>query len=444
MLPTPTVGDEADWVRVHLSHLLSPSGGTTIAGSPSHPGGQGAADRALESFDVTGYAANRSVVEPVRGRGASGLSPWIRHGLLDLPRVWDHVSGGPERDVATFRDELLWQEYARHLYARLGTATRRAVRGGHADRDHGGDRQPDRDRDLRDGWARLDPAMACTGDQVDALVRDGWITNRGRLWLASDWAVRRGLDWAAGEDLMFRSLLDGSRAANRLGWQWTSGAGSARPWAFAREQVERLAPGRCSGCELRHACPIESADGSGPSGVTATGDGSGLPSPPDRRPEAATDRLLRRDPDAAATAGPATVLRQGSHHPEAVWITAESLGDADPALDAHPRLPAVFVLDEPLLGRLRLGPTRLVFLAECLADLATRRTVEVHLDEPAQVLADRRLATTAAPVPGNRRLRNRIGPAVAELHPWPWLVTPHDRSVRSFSAWRRHVSLPGR
>jgi len=36
-----------------------------------------------------------------------------------------------------------------------------------------------------------------------------------------------------------------------------------------------------------------------------------------------------------------------------VWLTAESLGDADPALAAHADLPAVFVFDEPLLARLR-------------------------------------------------------------------------------------------
>lgn len=77
------------------------------------------ATEALASFDVTGYAARRNEVFAVGWRGASGLSPWIRHGLLSLPTVWNSVTG-PSRDVYKFHDELLWQEYARHLYARIG------------------------------------------------------------------------------------------------------------------------------------------------------------------------------------------------------------------------------------------------------------------------------------------------------------------------------------
>ncbi|MBU3701681.1 MAG: deoxyribodipyrimidine photolyase, partial [Acidimicrobiia bacterium] len=85
-------------------------------------GTQAAADAALDSFDVTGYSRSRNEVWPPDRRGASGLSPWIRHGLLTLPRVHASVDG-PAEDRRKFRDELRWQEYARHLYARLGPAT---------------------------------------------------------------------------------------------------------------------------------------------------------------------------------------------------------------------------------------------------------------------------------------------------------------------------------
>ncbi len=123
--------------------------------------------------------------------------------------------------------------------------------------------------------------------------------------------------------------------------------------------------------------------------------------------------------------------------PEAVWITAESLGDDDPALAANPELPAVFVFDEPLLRRLQLSGKRLVFLAECLADLATRREVEVHLGDPVAVLADRSVATTFAPVPGWQRRAAAIEPV--EIHPWPWLRQPHAGPVQSFTAWRKRL-----
>ena len=109
---------------------------------------------------------------------------------------------------------------------------------------------------------------------------------------------------------------------------------------------------------------------------------------------------LGRGPDSERTAGPEQAQLAGS--PEAVWLTAESLGDADPAPAAHPDRPAVFVFDELLLARLRLSGLRLVFLAECLADLARRRTVEMYRGDPVEVLTGRALAVTHTPCPDSR------------------------------------------
>lgn len=405
-LPAPAPGPEAAvaWVRDHLGDLCA-EGPEGVAASSAVRGGQTAADAALATCDVRGYAARRNEVHPPERRGASGLSPYVRHGLLPLPRVWAHVADGPPRDRAKFRDELLWQEYARHLYARLGPRTGAALR---FDPVRGDGPWPD-------PWRR---DMACVDLVLGELERDGWLVNQTRMWLASQWTVRAGWDWRAGEDRFFTHLLDGSRAANRLGWQWTVGAGTGKPYGFSRWQVEKRAPGVCAGCALREACPI--ADW-----------------PPDRVPARVPDppAALRADPDPDATAGPVVVERVGDAAPEAVWLTAESLGDEDPALAAHPDLPAVFVLDRALLARLQLSGKRLVFLAETLADLATRRSLEVRLGDPVDELAGRRVAATFTPVPGWRRRAARIGPA--EVHPWPWLVRPHGGPAGSFSAWRR-------
>jgi deoxyribodipyrimidine photo-lyase len=126
LLPVPEFNRESvtRWVETYLAGLYSGD----AAGSPAFIGGQRAADSALASFDVTGYAGNRNEVWPETRQGASRLSPYIRHNLLSLPEVWAAVEGGPSRDVSKFRDELLWQEYARHLYARLGEATKEGLR----------------------------------------------------------------------------------------------------------------------------------------------------------------------------------------------------------------------------------------------------------------------------------------------------------------------------
>lgn len=390
-IPTPQPGAEVDWVQEYLGDIAQGESAT-----PSIVGGHTAAVSALDRFDVRGYAARRNEVWPRDRRGASRLSPYIRHGLLTLPQVWDRVAGGPARDVAAFRDELLWQEYARHLYARVGQGSSRSLRFAVEER----------------GSAYSWPTdMRCISEAVHELQHEGWLPNQMRMWLASQWSVRDEGGWRDGEDDFFRHLLDGSRAANRLGWQWTVGALTGKPYGFSRWQVNKRAPGLCSECRLARECPIEE-----------------WPQESAPEPRAYVDPRMRR-----VDIEPVPTMAGGT--PEAVWLTAESLGDADPALAAHPHLPVHFVWDIPLLSRLRLAPIRLVFLAQCLADLGTRRDLVVHRGTVADALRQIPLAGTQTPVPGWRQRSAEI--TVVQTHPWPWLVPPHSGSVTSFTAWRR-------
>lgn len=400
-LSVPEPGHEVRWVEEHLAQFCC----DPPRRSPRFSGTQAAADGALASFDVTGYARRRNEVWPPSRRGASGLSPWIRHGLLTLPRVFATVRG-PAEDRRKFCDELRWQEYARHVYARLGIANAAPLR-----------RAPilNRRSDVESDSGVWDRSMRCVGQNLDELEGDGWLVNQTRMWLASEWSVRRGGDWREGEDRFLTHLLDGSRAANRLGWQWTIGSGTSKVYGFSRSQVRRRAPDLCASCEHRDACPIED-----------------WPEDPEFE-GIEVDARLRHDPDVAATAGPTRVEDRSG--PGVVWLTAESLGDEDPALAARPDLPVVFVFDRALLSRLRLSSKRLIFLTDRLAELGTDRPLEVHLGDPAEVLADRSPAVTFTPVPGWRRLARRI--PLAEVHPWPWLERPRAGSLASFSAWSR-------
>ncbi len=383
----------------HLGGLFSDE----VKGSEAFSGGQGAADARLAGFNVGGYASTRSEVWPAPRRGASALSPYIRHGLLTLPQVWSHVSEGPAQDIKRFRDELAWQEFARHWYARLGIDTRTGVR-----------------HDLGPPAAQpaWDRTMACLEMCAEELEDDGWLVNQARMWLASHYAIRLGGHWREGEDEFFRHLLDGSRAANRLGWQWTTGAGSSKSYGFSRWQVEKRAPGLCGQCDRSGDCPIE------------------------EWPEEAD--LVKVEPNSKlrrsinpSEAGPASAVK--NNPPDVVWLTAESLGANDPALVANPGIPVLFVFDEPLLERLQLSAKRLVFLVETLAELAENRVVVLHRGRPAEVLARHRPAVTFAPVPGFSRISSSL--ELGELHPYPWLARPRGGSVSSFSAWRKTVDL---
>lgn len=395
LLTTPAASRDAaeGFVADHFAHLICDE----PVGSGRFVGGQKAADSALGVFDVAGYASKRNEVYPKAGRGASALSPYIRHGLLPLREVWDHVADGPGRDVAKFHDELLWQEYSRHWYARLGTSTRSELR--HKLDDNG-----------LHAWNR---DMACINDTLAELERDGWLVNQTRMWLASQWSVRDENSWRAGEDHFFQHLLDGSRAANRLGWQWTTGANTHKHYGFSRWQVEKRAPALCGNCSLQRSCPIQ--DWPEETSLNLIVD-SGKPVP-------------------LGLEGPSSVV--ANRAPTHVWLTAESLGDTDPALVRNPGLPAVFVFDEPLLAKLQLSGKRLVFLVETLAELGTRRGLELLLGRPEDILAKKAVAVTHAPVPGFASRASAANPA--EVHPWPWLCTPTLGPVSSFSAWRKSV-----
>lgn len=401
--PEPGPDPAREWVQAHLPMVWRDG-----PASASIRGGQEAADRAFAAFDVTGYAETRNEVWPSSRRGASRLSPYIRHGLLPLPRVWNEVAG-PAGDVRKFRDELLWQEYARHLYARVGGALAGSLR-------FAVSTTSDPTRGVPSPW---DTDALCVTSAHDELLNEGWIPNQSRMWLASHWSVRSGWGWRDGEDKFFRYLLDGSRAANRVGWQWTSGALTGKPYGFSQWQVRKRAPGLCDGCSLKQACPIAE-----------------WPPESEPHPRSVVDPRLRRDPDLAHTAGPAEPAVQ--EEPEAVWLTAESLGAQDPALVAHPETPVIFVFDLPLLTRLRLSAGRLIFLTECLADLAKKREVRILIGEPVQLLSRLKLAATFTPVPG-WRAKKPLLQVVAE-YPWPWLIQPHAGSVTSFTAWSRSRS----
>ncbi|QCW51417.1 deoxyribodipyrimidine photolyase [Nocardioides dongxiaopingii] len=392
--------DVASWVAAHLGDLAREGADGVRPGALR--GGQAAADAALAGLDVRGYARSRSTVLPVARQGATRMSPYVRHGLVGLAELWAAVAQAADHDRRRYRDELLWQEYARHLYARVGADLGRSLR---------------HEQPRPSGWpaAPWSEELRCVEHATDALRSDGWVVNQQRMWLASQWAVRAGAAWRVGEDTMFAHLLDGSRAANRLGWQWTVGTGSGKPYGFSRWQVEKRAPELCRRCSLRDACPIDDWPDAGV--------GPAVPGPE-----------LGRAP---VPGGPDAVVGGGG---ERVWLTAESLGLGDPALVADPDRHATFVFDEPLLRRLQLSGKRLVFLAETLGEIAATRPLEVRRGDVVAELAGVPLATTYAPVPGWHRRRAALD--VVEVHPWPWLVAPRaDRpaSVRSFSAWRKDV-----
>lgn len=164
-------------------------------------------------------------------------------------------------------------------------------------------------------------------------------------------------------------------------------------------------------CPLKKACPIQDF----PEETTL--------------PQLPRLGLLDNDPELAKTIGPKVALRNAE--PKEVLITIDSMGDSDPALQAHPDLPVVFVFNRDALAKLQLSSKRIHFYLETLQDLATRRNLSVYIGNPYEYAKEHPVAVTYAPVPSFEKFGE-----VAELHPFPWLRTPHDKNIQSFTAWR--------
>lgn len=387
-------GHTLDIIEKYFSGLFSGE-----LGLSSIQGGQTAANKALAELDITRYADQRSEVLPLERRGATVLSPYIRHNLLTLEQVYRAVKDAPYKDREKFRDELFWQEYARHLYARVGVQLFENLRF-EANWNAEGD-----------GWNR---DMHCIDQVVQELETDGWLVNQTRMWLASHWTVRNNRGWLHGQERMYRELIDGSRAANLLGWQWTAGAGTGKPYGFARWQVEKRAPGICFKCPLKKACPIENF--------------------PDEVSLHSIEKnpLLDSDLNLTQTSGPSEPEIRG--RAEFVLLTVDSLGDADPAMVANSDLPVVFVFNEDGLRKLQLSSRRIGFYLETLKDLSSRRNLRVFLGDPYKFAEENEVAVTFAPVPSFRKFTK-----IAQLYPFPWLRRPQGGSVRSYSSWRGKI-----
>lgn len=126
-----------------------------------------------------------------------------------------------------------------------------------------------------------------------------------------------------------------------------------------------------------------------------------------------------------------------------LWIHGEALGPANPALEAHPGAPAVFVFDRELIAQAGLSLKRLGFLYECLLELPVTLR---HGDVAEEVLAFARrhgadgVVTSAAVDPRFAVLRERIAAQlpVQVLEPEAFVELPEPPDLRRFSRyWRR-------
>ena len=150
--------------------------------------------------------------------------PYIRHGLLSLSDVWKAVEKFEYKDRTKFQDELLWQEFSRHLYAIVGKKSRKYL---------------NYKIEKPQSNANFYKNMNCVSTIEEELEKTGYMVNQTRMWYASHNSLRVGNDWNQHEDYMFKHLLDGSRFANRLGWHWVMGSQTGKPYGFPNSKLKK-------------------------------------------------------------------------------------------------------------------------------------------------------------------------------------------------------------
>ena len=215
----PTMDDLKDW------HLL-----------PAHPDwaggmrdywqvGEAAGHKRLRDFakDMAGtYAATRD--QPSKDV-TSRLSPYLHFGEISPRQVWHEIqkaandhNGGHDADK--FLSELGWREFSYYLLYHFPTLPERAFN----PRFEGFHWQEN--AEFLHAWQRGQTGYPIVDAGMRQLWQIGWMHNRVRLITASFLIKHLGIDWRAGSDWFWDTLVCADLASNSASWQWVAGSGA--------------------------------------------------------------------------------------------------------------------------------------------------------------------------------------------------------------------------
>jgi deoxyribodipyrimidine photo-lyase len=233
----PLPADVAQWVAsaMHqpqkagqfLDHLPEWDSPTSVAPAAVLHGGEREALKRLKHF----VAEKGKTYVEARDRldldGTSRLSADLRFGSVSPRQVWTAATNAMVSSAGRtrFLTQLLWREFAHStLWDRPELLE-----------------QPFQSRFAGFPWRRDEPGYTAWAEgrtgypTVDAaarqLLREGYVHNRARMIAASFLAKDLLVDFRLGEGHYLDWLIDGDRAQNDLGWQWSSGSGcDAQPY----------------------------------------------------------------------------------------------------------------------------------------------------------------------------------------------------------------------
>jgi deoxyribodipyrimidine photo-lyase len=382
------------------------------------PGGRTAALAALAKVKPQSYARSRNFLSG----DVTRLSPYLRHGVLTLAEVRDHVLSLVDVDDPQQAEKLIselgWRDYWQRLYTEWGdgvSTDREPYKTGYKASEYASE--------LPQNVTQATTTFTCIDSFSRDLTTTGYLHNHARMWFAAYITHWLRIRWQAGARWFLQHLLDGDLASNNLSWQWVASTFANKPYIFNRENLERYTAGvYCRACPhaIARTCPFEdSYEDLSASLFPRLNEFNPTPQPPAPYSKA----VNRYQPSLFTKPSP-----QPSGTP-LVWVHTDSMNSQDPTLLANPNSPAVFVWDtagsNPWLLAERISLKRILFLAECLQEMPPQ--IEIRSGEVAnEILAAARRAG-ATHILALRTPDQRILAAAQTLErhlPVIWIDTP--------------------
>lgn len=191
--------------------------------------GEAHARATLHRAIVRGGHAEQRLATPT-----SGLSPYLRSGVLSALEVADRAERLPEGQ--RILRGLAWRDFFAQLVAWDPSLVRRDLRP---------ERAPgwSKDRASYESWCAGTTGTNIVDAAMRQLLAEGWMPNRARLIAASYLTRTLEIDWRWGAAHFDRYLFDGDPSSNAGNWQWVAGTGASprRGVALSMErQVQRF------------------------------------------------------------------------------------------------------------------------------------------------------------------------------------------------------------
>jgi len=197
-------------------------------------GGGAAARRQLRHIDALKYGRTRNFLDGA----VTGLSPYIRHGMLTLDEVRNLAlrECDPPARAEKFVQQLAWRDYWQRVYWRHPERIWSDIepyKTGYAAHDYAAE--------LPDDIAAGETGVACIDQFIGRLLHSGYLHNHARMYVAAYVVHWRRVSWQAGARWFLHHLLDGDPASNNLSWQWVASTFGNRPYIFNLENLRKYA-----------------------------------------------------------------------------------------------------------------------------------------------------------------------------------------------------------